>query len=90
MLKIEKSESAALTVLTLSGDVRKEHLPEFCSLIDGALERSDEVHINCGDIRLIDREVVRYLAACRYLNVRLVDVPPYVHSWLRSERGIVQ
>jgi hypothetical protein len=89
MLKIETKESTkARTVLTLSGDVRAADMAELIDLIRSAQTRSEEVQIDCRNIRLLDGEAIRSLATCP--KVQLVHAPAYIREWLRMERRIAK
>ena len=89
MLKIETKESTkARTVLTLSGDVRAADMAELIDLIRSAQTRSEEVQIDCRNIRLLDGEAIRCLATCP--KVQLVHAPAYIREWLRMERRIAK
>jgi anti-anti-sigma regulatory factor len=87
MLKIETTQNTKTrTVLTLSGDVHAGDVAQLQHLVRSAGETSSEVQIDCREIRLLDREVVRFLATCRLGRVRLTHAPAYVREWLRLER----
>jgi len=89
MLKIEAKESTkARTVLALSGDLRAADMAELSDLIRSAQTRSEEVQIDCRNIRLLDREAIQALAACP--KVQLVHAPAYIREWLRMERRIAR
>jgi len=88
MLKIEQTQNTdERTVLTLSGDVRANDIPELHRMVLEAWKTSREVHVDCREVRLLDREVVRLLATCRG-RIRLIHAPVYVREWLRMERRI--
>lgn len=89
MLKIETMENTKTrTVLALSGDLRAADLAELTDLIRSARTSSDEVQIDCRQIRLVDREAIRSLATCS--NVQLLHAPAYIREWVRMERSITK
>jgi ABC-type transporter Mla MlaB component len=89
MLRIEtKERTNARTVLSVSGDLRAADMAEVSDLIRSAQTSSDEVQIDCRNVRLLDREAIRCLAACP--KVQLVHAPAYIREWLRMERRIAK
>lgn len=87
MVKIETLESTkSRTVLALSGDLRAADLAALTDQIRSARTSSDEIQIDCREIRLVEREAIQSLAACP--NVQLLNAPAYLREWLRMERSI--
>lgn len=88
MLRLEtQSETTREITYALSGQLTQEHLPELKRLLSAAREGGRRVVLDLAGIVLVDRELVRWLAACPCLEVELVHCPAYVLSWIRCEGG---
>jgi hypothetical protein len=84
MLRIQKSQNEGLTNFALSGRVEEEHLQELQNLLatEGS---SDRVMFDLEELRLVDRKVVKFLAACESQGIQLKNCPSYVREWI--DRG---
>jgi hypothetical protein len=84
MLRIRRSESNGSPRFILSGRIEGTHVPELQQLLD-AEAREAGLTIDLEEVRLVDREAVRFLAACEVRGVKLENCPSYVREWI--ERG---
>jgi hypothetical protein len=86
MLKIEATHRAgnALTV-ALIGSVQGEYLAELEELVQRAASDRRRLSFDLWQVRLVDREAVRFLASAIARGVRLVGCPAYLREWLRTE-----
>lgn len=84
-LKIVRSTEDGLVVLALSGRVELEHVAELQNLVDFAAA-NNRVALNLEELRLVDREAVRFLAHCEAEGVELEDCPAYIREWIEKER----
>jgi hypothetical protein len=41
--------------------------------------------LNLKDVRLMDRDAVRFLAGCEADGIRLQNHPPYIREWIARE-----
>jgi len=88
MLRLEtQSETSRDITYALSGQLTQEHLPELKRLLSAARTAGQRVVLDLAGIVLVDRELVRWLASCRCLEVELIHCPAYVLSWIRCEGG---
>jgi hypothetical protein len=62
MLRIRRSEEQGLTIIGLSGRIEEGHLEELEGLLK--VEAAKLVVLDLEEVRLVDREVVKFLAAC--------------------------
>lgn len=83
MLKIRRSEENGNTVLALSGRIEAQHVKELHELLDAVAEPA-EVTLDLTEIRLVDREAIKFFAACKARGIRLKDCPPYVRRWIEQ------
>ena len=84
MIRIETSEGRDLVTFVLSGRIEKEDLGELKTLL-GKNEKA--VVLDLKEIRLVDREAVRFLANFETDNARITNCPPYIRVWIRRERA---
>jgi hypothetical protein len=86
MLKIERSVEGGAVHLVLSGRIDQADLEELERAIDGVDTMPPQVTIDLSEIRLLDREAVRFLVRCEAAGVRLIRCPPYIREWITREQ----
>jgi len=86
MLRIGRSESDGLTIFVLSGRIEEHHVSELRELLDAEPEVRD-LTLDLGEVRLVDREAVRFLAACRARGIKLQNCPSYIRQWMETGSG---
>jgi len=84
MLRIRRSEEIAGTNFALSGRIEEEHVTELKTLLEG-VEQVSRIAFDLQEVRLVDREAVRFLADCETRGIKLKNCPSYVREWI--ERG---
>jgi hypothetical protein len=81
-LKIESAFDGKAVTVRLSGRIEEDHL-------DAIQEEVRRYHprltFNLGEATLVDREVVRFLAAQEAEGVELIDCPRYIREWIARE-----
>ena len=85
MLKIRRSEDRGLAVFGLSGRFEREQVSELQKLIEAEAELR-KVTLDLDELRLVDREAVRFLAACEAGGIKLENCPFYVREWIETGR----
>jgi hypothetical protein len=81
MFKIQKSVDRGFVVLSLSGRLDGAQLPELQRIF--TLEADGQrVVLNLEAVRLVDQEVVSFLAQCESSGIRLDKCPPYIREWI--------
>ena len=83
VLRIEKVSDEQLLILRLSGRLQSEHLQELKAHIEGTAQK---VELDLEEVKLVDREVVCFLAACEAKGVQLSQCSPYIRDWIDRER----
>jgi hypothetical protein len=83
MLKIRRSEDSGLVVFTLSGRVEEKDVAELQELLQAEAEGL-EITLDLGEVRLVDREAVRFLAACEVRRIKLKNCPSYIREWIKT------
>jgi hypothetical protein len=81
MLKISKSEDAGTANFALSGRIERAHVPELQELFDSEPEVAD-LALDLEEVKLVDREAVRFLAACETRGIKLQNCPSYIREWI--------
>ena len=82
-LRIERSMRERYTVFALSGRMESEHVSELKSLL-GSEYRN--IILDLRDLRLADRDAVRYLKGCESDGIELENCPAYVRDWIDREK----
>lgn len=82
-LRIERSVREKFTVFALSGRMESEHVPELKRLLDSECRN---IILNLCDLRLADRDAVRYLKGCESEGIKLENCPAYVRDWIDTEK----
>jgi hypothetical protein len=82
-LRIEKSVRKKFTVYALSGRVESEQVPELKKLLDSEYRN---IILDLRDLRLADRDAVRYLKGCESDGIKLENCPAYVRDWIDREK----
>src|ERR1700723_2809073 len=82
-LRIEKSARQRFTVFTLSGRMEAEQVTELKKLLDRDYQN---IILDLRELRLADRDAVRFLRGCQAEGVRLENCPAYVREWMDREQ----
>jgi hypothetical protein len=84
-LRIERLASDGFVVFTLSGRIQMDHLPELNNMFE--LESAKQrIVFDLGEVRLVDREAVKFLTRCEVAGARLDNCPAYIREWIWKER----
>ena len=81
-LRIERSTRQRFTVFTLSGRMEAEQVPELKELFDRDYRN---IILDLRDVRLADRDAVRFLGSCERDGMTLENCPAYVREWIERE-----
>jgi predicted metal-binding protein len=82
-LRIERSTRQTFTVFTLSGRMEAEHVEELKELFDRDYRN---IILDLRDLRLADRNAVRFLRGCEADGMKLENCPAYVREWMDREK----
>jgi predicted metal-binding protein len=72
-----------ITVFTLSGRMKAEEVVELKALFD--VDRRTIV-LDLRDVRLADRDAVKFLRECEADGMKLENCPAYVREWMDREK----
>jgi hypothetical protein len=87
-LKIDKATGSKLTVFALSGCLEAEQTSELTRLLE--LETNQQgIVLDLKEIRLVDRDAIKFLIRCEAHGIKLKNPPAYVREWITREREMV-
>lgn len=70
-------------VFALSGRVEQKDVAELEELLQAEAEGLD-ITFELGEVRLVDREAVRFFADCEAQRIQLKNCPSYIREWIRT------
>ena len=82
-MRIERSVRQGITVFALSGRMNAEGVAELKALFDADYRN---IILDLRDVRLADRDAVRFLRGCEAEGMQLENCPAYVRDWMDRER----
>ena len=82
-LRIERSARQGIMVFTLSGRIRAEEVAELKALFDADYRT---IVLDLREVRLADRDAVKFLRDCEADGMKLENCPAYVREWMDRER----
>ncbi len=86
MLKVQRSAQGAFVLFTLSGRIQTDDVSELQRLFD--LEANKQhITVDLHEVKLVDRDAVRFLAQCEAEGITLVHCPTYIRVWIEREKG---
>ena len=80
MWKMEREPDDERSVLRLSGRIQGDHLAELEGLIKIESERC--VILDLAGVKLVDQEVVTFLAGRENDGIKLRNCPGYIREWI--------
>lgn len=83
-LRIEKVSDGRVVILRLSGRLQSQHVEELKAQMEGSTQR---VMLDLEEVKLVDRDVVRFLGLCEAGGVELNQCSPYIRDWIDRERA---
>lgn len=86
MLRIRSFADGMSATFALSGRLDDAALFEIQELLNFHVEVR-QVTLDLEELRLVDREAVRFLAACEARGIKLKNCPPYIREWIGTGSG---
>jgi hypothetical protein len=83
MLRIRRTENGEV-VLTISGQIHKEHIAELDALIV-AEGKDRRIILDLKDMTLTGEDGIAFLARCEAAGIALANCDPYVREWIRIQ-----
>ena len=72
-----------ILVFALSGHMKAEELAELKALFDADYRK---IVLDLRDVRLADRDAVKFLRSCERDGMKLENCPAYVREWMDREK----
>jgi anti-anti-sigma regulatory factor len=85
MLRIQESTERNRVVFSLSGRIEAEDVAELQRLCRSETD-DHKLVLDLGDVRLVNRDAIKFLADCEANGTKLRNCPPYVREWISKER----
>jgi hypothetical protein len=85
MLKIQRAADGQRVVFTLSGRIESKHVAELQRLFAAETDGVSLV-LDLHEVKLVDREAVRFLARCESDGITLVHCLGYIRVWIEQEK----
>jgi len=82
MLKVQRSAEADRVVLAVSGRLGAGNVHLLLSALDAESRNPPPLVLALGEVRLVDRLGVAFLARCEAEGVVLQDCPPFIRLWI--------
>jgi hypothetical protein len=82
-LRIERSERQRFAVFTLSGRMEAGQVVELKELFDRDYRN---IILDLQEMRLADRDAVRFLRDCEADGMKLEHCPAYIREWIDREK----
>jgi hypothetical protein len=82
-LRIERSARQRFTVFSVSGRMEAEHVAELKELFDHDYRK---IILDLRDLRLADRDAVKFLMGCERDGMKFENCPAYVREWMDREK----
>jgi len=67
----------------LSGRIESSDVQQLKEQIDG---NERDLVLDLAQVRIVDRDAVRFLADCERKGIEMRDCPPFVRAWILSEK----
>ena len=82
-LRIESSTQQRFTLFILSGRMEAEHVSELKELFGRDYRK---IILDLRDLRLADRDAVKFLMGCERDGMKFENCPAYVREWMDREK----
>ena len=82
-LKIQRCVQRDNAIFNLCGRIDIKELPELQRLL--AAEEQKYVVLDLKEVKLIDREALRFLARCKENGIKVENCPAYIREWIVRE-----
>ena len=88
MFKIRRSAGEGVITFAVSGRIEEEHLLELQELLKIESDGSPTaITLDLEDVKLVDREAIKFLATSEAHGIILKNTPSYVREWIETGRA---
>jgi hypothetical protein len=81
VLRIRRFEGKGAVTFALSGRIEEGDVPELRNLLDAEAQGA-AITLDLEELRLVDRQMVKFLADCQARGIVLKNCPAYVRQWM--------
>ncbi len=85
-LKIQISAKDDIVAFSLSGRITAEEVAELQRLL-AVEEEGHRIVLDLSEVKLVDGDVVRFLARCEARGIQLKNCPVYIREWIVREEA---
>jgi anti-anti-sigma regulatory factor len=82
-LKIQRMVKRHGAIFILCGRIDAKEVPELQRLM--AAEEQKNLVLDLKEVKLIDREALRFLARCKENGIKVENCPAYIREWILKE-----
>jgi len=86
MLKIRRCEDEGFATYAVSGRIEEQYVAKLQELLDAETEDA-EITLDLEELRLVDRQSVKFLADCEARGIKLKNCPSYIRQWIGTGSG---
>ena len=72
-----------MVVFALSGRIEQKDVSELQKLLQAEAE-AIHITLDLEEVRLVDREAVKFLAGCEIRGIELKSCPSYIREWIET------
>ncbi len=87
MWKISKFRDMKHVILSISGRIKAEELLELQRAVAAEETERQKVDLDLENVRLVDQQVVTFLACCEASGTQLQNCSPYIREWIDREKS---
>jgi anti-anti-sigma regulatory factor len=87
VLKIETVPDRQHTILRLSGRIESQHVQDLTAQTEG---RTHGIVFDLEEVRVVDLDVVHFLAVSEAKGIKLRHCPRYVREWIIQEKARIK
>lgn len=88
-LRIQKAAEPKQAVFRLIGRIQADQVPELRALL-GSDGPEQNLILDLKEVKLVDRDAVRFLAQSEAEGARLRNCPHFVREWILRERDVTR
>ena len=85
MWRVQKRWDGGCVVLAISGRIEGEELAELEQAMRFDETTGLKVELDLQEVKLVDQQVIAFLACCEANGTRLRNCPPYIREWIARE-----
>lgn len=83
-LRIRKSLDDGVVIFALSGRIEESDLEQLEKLLSAEDGQGQSMGIDLKEVRLVDRQVVKFLGVCESEGIQLRNCPAYIREWIET------